>query len=91
MNTNNISIVYVPVSELKPAEYNPRKSSKEALNQLKESITRFSVIDPIIVNSAPKRKGVVIGGHMRLRAAKELGHESVPVVYVRIPDIEKEK
>ncbi len=91
MNTNNISIVYVPVSELKPAEYNPRKSSKEALSQLKESITRFSVVDPIIVNSAPKRKGVVIGGHMRLRAAKELRHESVPVVYVCIEDIEKEK
>ena len=91
MNTNNISIVYVPVSELKPADYNPRKSSKEALSQLKESITRFSVVDPIIVNSAPKRKGVVIGGHMRLRAARELGHENVPVVYVRIADIEKEK
>lgn len=87
----NIEVVYVPVSDLKPATYNPRKISKEALGKLKESIKRFAMVDPIIVNSAPKRKNVVIGGHMRLRAAKELGHTSVPVVYVHIPNLAKEK
>ncbi len=91
MDTNNISIVYVPVTDLKPAEYNPRKISKEALERLKESISRFELVDPIIVNSAPERKGLVIGGHMRLRAAKELGHKTVPVVYLDIPNLEKEK
>jgi DNA modification methylase len=91
MDTKNISIVYVPIADLKPAEYNPRKISKEALEQLKESISRFKLVDPIIVNASPKRKGVVIGGHMRLRAAKELGHETVPVVYLNIPNLDKEK
>lgn len=91
MNTNNISIVYVPVSDLKPAEYNPRKISKESLTQLKESISRFELVDPVIVNGAPKRKNIVIGGHMRLRAAKELGHKTVPVVYVQIPSLKKEQ
>lgn len=85
-----LNIVYVPVSTLKPAEYNPRKISKEALGQLKESLSRFDLVDPIIVNGASKRKNVVIGGHMRLRAAKELGHKTVPVVYVSL-DIKKEK
>lgn len=91
MNTNNISIVYVPVCDLKPAEYNPRKISKESLAQLKESISRFELVDPVIVNGAPKRKNIVIGGHMRLRAAKELGHKTVPVVYVQIPSLKKEQ
>ena len=85
-----LNIVYVPVGALKPAEYNPRKISKEALGQLKESLSRFDLVDPIIVNGAPKRKNIVIGGHMRLRAAKELGHKTVPVVYVSL-DIKKEK
>lgn len=85
-----LNIVYVPISALKPAEYNPRKISKEALGQLKESLSHFDLVDPIIVNSAPKRKNVVIGGHMRLRAAKELGHKTAPVVYVNLK-IEKEK
>lgn len=86
-----LNIVYVPVGALKPAEYNPRKISKEALEQLKESLARFDLVDPIIVNDARKRKNVVIGGHMRLRAAKELGHKTVPVVYVNIPKLDKEK
>lgn len=86
-----LNIVYVPVGDLKPAEYNPRKISKEALAQLKESISRFELVDPVIVNGAPKRKNIVIGGHMRLRAAKELGHKTVPVVYVQIPSLKKEQ
>jgi len=87
----NLHIEYASLGVLKPAAYNPRKISPEALAQLKESITRYSVVDPLLVNSAPKRKNVVIGGHMRLKAAKELGHKTIPVVYLNIPDIEREK
>ena len=87
----NLKIVYVPLQSLQPAAYNPRTCSVEALRQLKESITRFGTVDPIIANSAPGRIGVVIGGHMRLKAAKELGHKTIPVVYVDIPNLEREK
>lgn len=86
-----LHIVYVPIKELKPSEYNPRKISKESLEQLKESIQRFQMVDPIIVNAAPNRRNIVIGGHMRLRGAKELGFKEIPVVYVKIPDLKKEK
>lgn len=86
-----LNIVYVPVGDLKPAEYNPRKISKESLTQLKESISRFELVDPVIVNGAPRRKNIVIGGHMRLRAAKDLGHKTVPVVYLQIPSLKKEQ
>jgi DNA modification methylase len=88
---DKINIVYVSVSELRPSEYNPRKWSKEAFSQLKESIKRFGVIDPLLVNIAPERKGVVIGGHFRLSVIKEMGIDKVPVIYINIPDLEKEK
>lgn len=91
MTEKELAIEYVPIGRLLPARYNPRKISNAALAQLKESITRFQMVDPIIVNAAPKRKNVVIGGHMRLRAAKELGHHVIPVVYVNVPGIEREK
>jgi len=91
MQNIQIKIVYVPVSSLKVADYNPRKASPEAMSHIKKSISRFQMIDPIIVNSTPNRKNVVIGGHMRLRAAKELNMSTIPVVYVDIPDLEKEK
>lgn len=88
---NKLKIYYLQINSLRPSEYNPRKISKEAMEQLKESIKRFQMVDPIIVNSAPNRKNIVIGGHMRLRAAKELGFKEIPVVYVHIPDVEKER
>ena len=86
-----LKVVYVPIADLRLAEYNPRTHTPEALEQLKESIRRYGIVDPAIVNGAPPRKNVVIGGHFRLKAAKELGYKEMPVVYVHIGDIEKEK
>lgn len=87
----DVTIRYVPAAELKPADYNPRTRDKAAAEKLKDSIRRFGLVDPLIVNAAPKRKNIVIGGHFRLEMAKALGIEQVPVVYVNIPDIAKEK
>lgn len=88
---NNLNIVYVPIKELKLSEYNPRKQSEEQVKALTESISRFGLVDPVVCNSAPERMNVLIGGHFRLRVAKDLGYTEMPVVYVNIPDIEKEK
>ena len=86
-----LKIEYVSVDMLKPAEYNPRKWDKEAESQLKESIGKYGIVDPLLVNSAEERKNIVIGGHFRLSVIKELGITDVPVVYINISDIEKEK
>lgn len=86
-----LQVKYVDASLLKASDYNPRKWSKEAEVQLQESIKRFGLVDPFVVNSAPNRKNIVIGGHFRLATAKKMGIEQVPVVYVNIPDLEKEK
>jgi DNA modification methylase len=86
----NIEIVQVRVGDLNPSIYNPRKWDRGQFEQLKESLTRFQMIDPLIVNGAEKRKNTLIGGHMRLAVAKELGYTEVPVVYVNIPDVKLE-
>lgn len=87
----NIAIVEVPINELRVSEYNARKHSKEQADQLKESIKRFGLIDPVICNNAPERKNVIIGGAFKTEMAKELGITTVPVVYVKITDLNKEK
>lgn len=89
--STDLEIAQVPVKDLKPAPYNPRKHSKEAAEQLKASIQRFGLVDPLICNSNPKRKNIVIGGHFRLKVAKELGYKEVPVCYVNISDVERER
>jgi len=91
MSDTKLTIVEVPINELRASEYNPRKHSKEQADQLKESIKRFGMVDPVICNSAPDRKNVIIGGHFRVEVAKEMGMINVPVVYVQITDLDKEK
>jgi DNA modification methylase len=86
-----LSIVYVPIADLKPAPYNPRKWSKEAKEALTESIRRYGFVDPLLVNSTPERKNTIIGGHFRADIAKDLGITEVPVVYIDIADLEREK
>ena len=53
--TENLKIEYVPLSSLRHPEKNPRTWTKEATEQLKESIKRFGVTDPLIINKAPGR------------------------------------
>lgn len=91
MTTENLTIVHVPVSDLRFAEYNARKHSKEQSDQLKESLRHFGCVDPILCNRAPERMNVIIGGHFRAEVLKELGHTTIPVVYVDIPDLAREK
>src|SRR3989338_4169273 len=88
---SNLKIIEVLIKELRPALYNPRKWNQSQIEALTESIKRFGIVDPIICNSAPGRENVVIGGHFRLKIAKDLKYEKVPVVYVNIPNLEKEK
>ncbi len=91
MYKNNFpQVVQVPVEMLKASEYNPRKCSNTQAEALKESILRFGLVDPLIANSNSERNNVLVGGHFRLKIAKDLGFKEVPVVYVNL-DIEKEK
>lgn len=87
----NLKIEYVPIASLKLAAYNPRKHTPEAMAQLKTSIERFDMVDPVIINSAPRRKNIVIGGHMRIKALKEMDIKKVPAVFVNIPELDREK
>ena len=88
---NNLKIQQVKITELLPAKYNPRKWSEPAIEQLTESVKRFGLVDPILVNGTKDRYNIVIGGHFRLKVAKDLGIKEVPVVYIDIPDEAKEK
>ena len=86
-----LKITYVLVNELRPNEYNPRKYSNEDLAQLKRSIMEHSMVDPIIINSSPSRKGIIIGGEMRWKVCKDLKYKEIPCIELEIPDLEKEK
>ena len=74
----------INVSELKPADYNPREISTSDLEELKKSIQQFGLVEGIVVNSDM----TVIGGHQRLEAAKQLGIAEVPCIVL---DLDKKQ
>jgi len=88
--SQDIKIQYVAISDLKPAEYNPRSWDESAKEKLKTSIQKHGFVDPVIANELSERKNIIVGGHFRTECAKELGFTKVPVVYVRL-SLEQEK
>ena len=72
------NIVNKSIDELIFAEYNPRQLSKDQFKYLKDSIDRFGLVDPIIINKNKDRKNIIIGGHQRIKVAKSMGIKEVP-------------
>ena len=72
-----LSVVHVPIDDLRPDPANPRRISDAELDSLTRSIRQFGFVDPVIARREDK---VVIGGHQRLLAARRLGLASVPVI-----------
>lgn len=76
------------ISDLKLAPYNPRKSNEKQEANLKKSLEKFGVVEPIVFN---KQTGYIVGGHFRIRELKKLGYKEVDCVIVDLnEDDEKE-
>lgn len=79
-----MEIKELPLKELKPAAYNPRKKLKKGdkeYEKIKQSLLKFGYVDPIIVNEDL----TVIGGHQRLTVLKDLNYETAKCVIVDLP------
>lgn len=50
------------------------------MHQLKESIGRYGILNPLIVRPMPEGVYEIISGHRRKYAAKKLGYRKVPVI-----------
>ena len=85
-----MKIVKRKISELKPADYNPRKLTEKQEEHLTASLTEFGLVDPIIININPERKDIIIGGHQRLKVWKKLGNKEIDCVELDL-SLEKER
>ena len=90
MGLGVMEIRKVPVKDLKPAKYNPRKDLQPGdpeFEKLKRSVEEFGYVEPILWN---QRTGVVVGGHQRLKVLQHLGYTEVDCVILDL-DEKKEK
>ena len=76
MVKNTLKIEYIRLEELKEYENNAKLHPQEQIEQIKKSITEFGMNDPIAI----WKNNVIIEGHGRLMACKELGMIEVPII-----------
>ncbi len=73
----------IKIADLVPAAYNPRKALKpgdKEYEKIKNSISEFGYVDPVIVN----KDMTVIGGHQRITVLKDLGFTEIDCVVIDI-------
>lgn len=71
-----MNVVYKSVDELIPYEKNTKKHDKTQIKNVATSIDKYGFVQPLVID----KNNVVIIGHCRLLAAKQLKMETVPCV-----------
>ena len=70
-----LKIEYVDINSIKPYKNNTKTHPKEQIEQIKKSIEKFGMDDPIGI-----WKNEIVEGHGRLIACKELGMTEIPII-----------
>ena len=79
----------IEVSEIQANRYQPRREFDEStLEELKDSIKSYGVLQPVLVRRLPDGKYELIAGERRLRAAKLAGVKGIPALVKEYNDVE---
>lgn len=71
-----MEVVDLEVNKLIPYDFNNKEHNKEQVKMIANSIKEFGFLQPIVVDA----NNIVVVGHWRLLAAKELGMDKVPCI-----------
>lgn len=84
--TNEDMVQEIPIDECRANPYQPRKNfSADSIEELKESILEYGIVQPLIVRKSIKGYQIVVG-ERRFRAAKEANFEVVPAIVKDLTD-----
>ncbi len=73
---SKLEIIYQPLDALTPNPRNARKHSKKQIKQLAAFLKKVGLINPLIVDG----NNLILAGHARLDAAKQLNLSEVPTI-----------
>src|SRR5881392_4429355 len=84
------SLVELAIADIRPNPYQPRRDvDPTALDELKASILKAGLLQPVVVRAAPRDRPAgyeLIAGERRLRACQALGWERIPAVKRDVDD-----
>lgn len=83
---SDLVIDYLPIAALKPEPRNARTHPKRQIDQIIASIQAFGFTNPLLIDE----NDVLIAGHGRLIAARQLGMATVPAIRLNhLSDVQK--
>ena len=87
---NQMKIVNRKISELIPAEYNPRKITEKEIKDIEASFNSLGTLEPAVINMHSTRLNQIISGHQRIKVYKLMGNSTYPCYEVKFT-LDKEK
>ena len=80
--------VEISMKILRPASWNPNRMDEATLKKLKESLSRYGLVEPLVVRPMKDSTYEVLSGNQRLKAISEMNIESVSCMVVNLNDHE---
>lgn len=75
------------IDSIRPYWRNPRTIPDHAVQHVAESISSYGYLQPIVIDA----DGVIIAGHTRYAALRQLGTQQVPVIIADLPPAEAKR
>ncbi len=79
--------VDISLTELRPAPWNPNQMDERMMSRLRESISKYGLVEPLVVRKIDEAQYEVLSGNQRLKVLEEIGFETVPCAIVEFDDI----
>jgi DNA modification methylase len=84
--TLRLDVEYLPLSAIKPNPHNARTRGQKQTSQIAASMEKFGVTNPVLIDE----NNVIIAGHGRLAAAKQLKLDTLPTIKLsHLTDMQK--
>lgn len=82
MRISELDITWEPLETLQPYEGNAKRHTHENIDAIAKSIDELGFRNPILAWHDEEGQAVIVAGHGRAEAAKKLGMDKVPIVFV---------
>ena len=83
-----MNLVNINSTELKPAPWNPNIMDEKMIRHLKESISRYGLVEPLVVRPIDGKGYEVLSGNQHLKVMKNMEINPIPCIIVNLGDTE---
>ena len=78
--------VDISLTELRPAPWSPNQMDETMMSRLRESISKYGLVEPLVVRKIDEKRYEVLSGNQRLKVLEDLDFKWVPCVIVELDD-----